>query len=70
MAASDQAPRRERVVVGAALAALALIAWVYLWQGAGMGMSAIDMTALALFPHLQPAPPGSMEASGAVVVGM
>lgn len=70
MSPAGQALRRERVVVGAGLAALGLIAWVYLWQGAGMGMSALDMTALALFPHLQPAPAGSMDASGAVVVGM
>lgn len=70
MSPAGYALRRERVVVGAALAALALFAWVYLWQGAGMGMSALDMTAVALFPHLQPAPSGSMDLSWAVVVGM
>lgn len=70
MSPGGQALRRERVVVGAGLVALALIAWVYLWQGAGMGMSAFDMTALALFPHLQPAPAGSMNVSWSVVVGM
>ena len=36
--------RRERAVVAAALAALAALAWVHIVRGAGMGMSAIDMT--------------------------
>lgn len=70
MAPFGQALRRERVVVGAGLAVLALVAWFYLWKGAGMGMSALDMTALALFPHLHPAPAGSMDLSWVVVVGM
>ena len=44
--------RRERRVVAVSLALLALLAWVYVLGGAGMGMSALDMTRLALFPHL------------------
>jgi predicted metal-binding membrane protein len=44
--------KRERVVVGAALALLTLLAWIYVWRGAGMGMSALQMTRVALFPHL------------------
>ncbi|MEO5845401.1 MAG: DUF2182 domain-containing protein [Caldimonas sp.] len=70
MTPAGQSLRRERVVVGAGISALVLLAWGYLWQGAGMGMSALDMTALALFPHLQIAPAGSMDASWTVVVGM
>lgn len=44
--------RRERAVVAAGLALLTLLAWSYIWLGAGTGMSARDMTRLALFPHL------------------
>jgi predicted metal-binding membrane protein len=50
----EAALRRERIIVVAGLAALTLLAWVYVWQGAGMGMSALAMTRLALFPHLTP----------------
>jgi predicted metal-binding membrane protein len=48
--------RRERGVVAVGLATLTLLAWWYVWRGAGMGMSALDMTRVALFPHLQPEP--------------
>jgi len=48
--------RRERAVVCTALAVLLVLAWGYLWQGAGMGMTVLDMTSLALFPHTQPEP--------------
>jgi predicted metal-binding membrane protein len=41
----------ERALVACALAALTLLAWIYIWRGAGMGMSALEMTRLALFPH-------------------
>jgi predicted metal-binding membrane protein len=43
--------RRERALATACLAALVLLAWAYLWQGAGMGMTARDMTVLTFFPH-------------------
>ena len=56
MSAVEALLRRERAVVGAGLALLALLAWVYVWQGAGMDMSALDMTRLALFPHLAAGP--------------
>jgi predicted metal-binding membrane protein len=62
--------RREQAVIAAALAAIVVLAWVYLWQGAGMGMSAIDMTALSLFPHLQADVPGEMESAWAIVAAM
>ena len=45
--------RHERGVVAAGLVALTVLAWWYVWTGAGTGMPAADMTTLALFPHLQ-----------------
>lgn len=48
--------RRERAVVAAGLALLMALAWIYIWRGAGMGMTALDMTMLALFPHTQAEP--------------
>jgi predicted metal-binding membrane protein len=44
--------RRDRAILATGLIALTLLAWFYLWRGAGMGMSALAMTKLALFPHL------------------
>jgi len=43
--------RRDRLVTAAGLALLCALAWVYLVTSADMGMSARDMTRLALFPH-------------------
>lgn len=61
MTALESLLRRERGVVAVGLAMLTLLAWWYVWRGAGMGMSALDMTRVALFPHLQPEPmPGMM----------
>jgi predicted metal-binding membrane protein len=48
--------RRDRAILIAGLAALTLLAWLYVWRGAGMGMNALAMTKLALFPHLLPEP--------------
>jgi predicted metal-binding membrane protein len=62
--------RRERAVISAGLAALVALAWVYLWQGAGMGMSALDMTTLSLFPHRQSDVMGEMDSTWPVVVAM
>jgi predicted metal-binding membrane protein len=45
--------RRDRQIVLGGLAAITLLAWLYLLTGAGMGMSPFDMTAAALFPHLK-----------------
>jgi predicted metal-binding membrane protein len=61
---------RERWVVATALLALVLAAWVYLWVGAGMGMSAADMTRATLFPHRQADMMGEMESSWWMVVVM
>lgn len=52
------------------IAALAALAWVALVQGAGMGMSAADMTVLSFFPHLQPDSPVGMDVSWLAVAGM
>jgi predicted metal-binding membrane protein len=43
--------RRERTITAAALAVLCVLAWAYVLTGAGLGLSARDMTTLALFPH-------------------
>jgi predicted metal-binding membrane protein len=45
--------QRDALVTAIGLALLAALAWAYVWSGAGTGMSALDMTALVLFPHLQ-----------------
>lgn len=66
----EAALRRERLVLAAALAAISALSWFYLWHGAGMGMSAWDMTAASLFPHRLPAIPGEMDAPYLVVVLM
>ena len=56
MSPVESALRRERLVVAAGLLLLTLAAWFHIWRGAGMGMTALQMTRLALFPHLQPEP--------------
>jgi predicted metal-binding membrane protein len=61
--------QRERRVVGAGLIALTALAWVYLWRGAGMGMSALDMTSATFFPHLHE-DDGAMDLSAPVVISM
>ena len=43
--------RRDRIITLAALVILCAMAWLYIVQGAGLGMSARQMTTLALFPH-------------------
>jgi predicted metal-binding membrane protein len=48
--------RHDRALTAAGLVTLALLAWTYVWRGADMGMSALDMTVLTLFPHIQPEP--------------
>ena len=62
--------RHDRAVIAGGLALVLAFAWAYLWQGAGMGMSALDMTALSLFPHKQTAMTGSMDASLPLLVLM
>lgn len=61
MTALESLLRRERVVVVAGLVTLTALAWFHIWRGAGMGMTALQMTELALFPHSQPEPMPGME---------
>ena len=70
MTALEGVLRRERGVIAAGLAMLAALAWVYVYQGAGMGMSALDMTDFTLFPHLHPDVTGSMDAPWPIVIAM
>ncbi|OJB16384.1 metal-binding protein [Burkholderia ubonensis] len=62
--------RHERVVTALGMAAVVALSWFYLSTGAGMGMSALDMTAVALFPHRLPHGIGSMDPSLATVIVM
>jgi predicted metal-binding membrane protein len=48
--------RNERALTATCLVVVALLAWLYVWHGAEMGMSALDMTVLTLFPHAHPEP--------------
>ncbi|OGA59946.1 MAG: metal-binding protein [Betaproteobacteria bacterium RIFCSPLOWO2_12_FULL_65_14] len=70
MTGVEKVVRRERAVTGAGLAVMVLLAWAYVWQGAGMGMSALDMTSVSLFPHREADMAGEMESSWPVVVAM
>jgi predicted metal-binding membrane protein len=60
VSALETALKRERTIVVAGLVALTLLAWIYILQGAGMGMTALAMTKVALFPHLTPEPMADM----------
>jgi predicted metal-binding membrane protein len=62
--------RRERAVIALGMAALAALGWLCLLSGAGMGMPALHMTVLALFPHLRPEVSGEMQSAWPVVVAM
>jgi predicted metal-binding membrane protein len=66
VSAIETALRRERLVTGTALAALVLLAWIYLWLGAGTGMSGLDATVVTLFPHRLAEPMGGMTMSPAL----
>ena len=45
--------RRDRTITIVSLSALCALAWLYIAKGAGLGMSAWQMTTFALFPHQQ-----------------
>ena len=62
--------RRERAVVATGLAAIVALAWLYLWNGAGMGMPALDMTRATLFPHREGDMGGEMDVNVPIVVLM
>ncbi len=70
MIALEAILRRERAVVATGLVALVALAWYYVWVGAGMGMSALDMTSATLFPHREADVPGDMDPTALVVVLM
>ncbi|WP_338639992.1 DUF2182 domain-containing protein [Burkholderia pyrrocinia] len=61
---------RERVVTLLGMAALVGVCWFYLWTGAGTGMSALEMTTVALFPHRLTDDMGSMDPSLPTVIVM
>jgi predicted metal-binding membrane protein len=63
VSALETALKRERTIVVAGLVATTLLAWLYILQGAGMGMTAPAMTKIALFPHLTPEPMANMSMS-------
>lgn len=50
--ATEALLRRDRMLVLAGLAGLGLISWIWILLGAGMQMSAWQMTAITAFPHL------------------
>ena len=66
----DAVLRRERLVIAASLVLVVVLAWLYLWAGAGSGMSAVDMTSLHLFPHRQADIAGEMESTWPLVIAM
>jgi predicted metal-binding membrane protein len=45
--------KRDRTITVAGLVVLCVMAWLYVVTGAGLGMSARQMTTLAFFPHQQ-----------------
>ncbi|KML47151.1 metal-binding integral membrane protein [Burkholderia cepacia] len=61
---------RERVITLLGMAALVGVCWFYLWTGAGTGMSALEMTTVALFPHRLADDMGSMDPSLPTVIAM
>jgi predicted metal-binding membrane protein len=58
--AIELALKRDRAVVVSALIAVIVSSWVYVFTGAGMGMSALDMSSLSMALG----PSGQMEMSG------
>jgi predicted metal-binding membrane protein len=62
--------KRDRAITAAGLAALCVLAWLYVATGAGLGHSAWDMTTLSLFPHKAAAPMAGMDMPGMDMAGM
>ncbi|MBB3013298.1 DUF2182 domain-containing protein [Cupriavidus alkaliphilus] len=52
---------RERAITSLGIVVIVALSWAYLWTGAGTGMSALDMTAVTLFPHRLPGGMGGMD---------
>lgn len=59
--------RRDRVVMAIALVVLCILAWAWLLSGAGMGMTALDMTRMAYGDHSVMKPGASMASSWTLV---
>lgn len=70
MSVVEDVLKHERAVIAAGLVAIVALAWAYVWQGAGMGMSAMDMTTLSLFPHAQADDMGAMDSTWPIVIAM
>jgi predicted metal-binding membrane protein len=69
----DALLRRDRAITIAGLAVLCVLAWLYLLNGAGLGMSAWEMTTASLFPHTRaesPAPMSMPDMPGMDMSGM
>lgn len=61
---------RERVITALGITAFVGLSWYYLWTGARVGMSALEMTAVTLFPHRLADGGGSMDPSLPTVILM
>ncbi|UDM52660.1 DUF2182 domain-containing protein [Cupriavidus sp. MP-37] len=61
MSSLDSVLGRERAITLLGIVAIVGLSWGYLWTGAGTGMSALDMTAVTLFPHRLPGGIGGMD---------
>jgi hypothetical protein len=53
VSALERLLKRERTIALVGLALLCALAWLFILTGAGLGMSAWEMTTLSLFPHLE-----------------
>lgn len=60
---------RDRTLTLAGVIVLWALAWLYILMGAGLGMSASDMTTLALFPHQQTGDIANMAGAGMGTMG-
>lgn len=63
--AVERLVRRDRVIVVIGLVVLCALAWLWVIRGAGMGMSALEMTRTGLFPHLGAGPMQMQDAMAA-----
>jgi len=55
---------RDRTLTLASLSVLWALAWLYILMGAGLGMSASELTSLTLFPHQQSTEMAQMAGAG------
>lgn len=60
----------ERVITALGMSAVVALSWFYLWTGAGLGMSALEMTEITLFPHRLADGAGAMDPSMPAVILM